>query len=271
MAAETSYQALALRPGAARGRRRLVDHGRADRRRGRRARRRSRRVRRRPRSSTCTTPSSPTTPPRPGASAAPAASAGRAPAAVVATGTDRGNEVLAHVAAIADQPFAANVTDVDAVGERPWRSPASAGAAACSSRRRSTADVPILSCAPHAFAGEPAPASRRRAAVTEFDADARPDTPRARASSTGSGRRGHHPHDRAGRRQRRPGRRLRGGLRRDRGAGRAARRRRRLLAASSPTTAGGRTPTRSARPASASPPSSTSRAASPAPYNTGWA
>src|SRR5213079_1722602 len=31
------------------------------------------------------------------------------PAAVVATGTDRGNEVLAHVAAIANEPFAANV------------------------------------------------------------------------------------------------------------------------------------------------------------------
>ena len=31
------------------------------------------------------------------------------PAAVVATGTERGNEVLAHVAAIADEPFAANV------------------------------------------------------------------------------------------------------------------------------------------------------------------
>ena len=31
------------------------------------------------------------------------------PAAVVATGTERGNEVLAHAAAIADEPFAANV------------------------------------------------------------------------------------------------------------------------------------------------------------------
>ncbi|CAB4865210.1 unannotated protein [freshwater metagenome] len=38
--------------------------------------------------------------------------AARAPAAVVATGTDRGNEVLAHASAIVDLPFAANVTDV---------------------------------------------------------------------------------------------------------------------------------------------------------------
>jgi electron transfer flavoprotein alpha subunit len=33
--------------------------------------------------------------------------------AVVAAGSDRGNELLAHVAAILDQPFAANVTAVD--------------------------------------------------------------------------------------------------------------------------------------------------------------
>jgi electron transfer flavoprotein alpha subunit len=36
----------------------------------------------------------------------------RAPAAVVATGTDRGNEVMAYAAAIVDLPFAANVTEV---------------------------------------------------------------------------------------------------------------------------------------------------------------
>ena len=35
------------------------------------------------------------------------------PAVVVATGTDRGNEVLAHAAARLDLPFAANVTSVD--------------------------------------------------------------------------------------------------------------------------------------------------------------
>lgn len=39
-----------------------------------------------------------------------------APAAVVATGTDRGNEVLAHAAARLDQPFAANCLRVEAAG-----------------------------------------------------------------------------------------------------------------------------------------------------------
>ena len=37
----------------------------------------------------------------------------------VATGTDRGNEVLAHVAAIADEPFAANV--INATPGSPWQ------------------------------------------------------------------------------------------------------------------------------------------------------
>lgn len=41
------------------------------------------------------------------------------PAAVVATGTDRGNEVLAHVAAILDLPMVANCLEIEP-GE-PWR------------------------------------------------------------------------------------------------------------------------------------------------------
>ena len=40
------------------------------------------------------------------------------PSAVVAAGTDRGNEVLAHVAARTDLPFAANCTEV-APARRP--------------------------------------------------------------------------------------------------------------------------------------------------------
>ena len=59
------------------------------------------------------------------------------PDAVVAAGTNRGNEVLAHVAARLDLPFAANCTEVRG-GDRS-RSRACAGAAACSRRRGSTA------------------------------------------------------------------------------------------------------------------------------------
>jgi electron transfer flavoprotein alpha subunit len=42
-----------------------------------------------------------------------AALAGQEADAIVAAGSDRGNELLAHVAAVLDQPFAANVTSVD--------------------------------------------------------------------------------------------------------------------------------------------------------------
>ena len=48
--------------------------------------------------------------------------AARSPAAVIAAGSERGNEVLAHVAARAGVPMAANVVEVDArrfVAARP--------------------------------------------------------------------------------------------------------------------------------------------------------
>src|SRR5207245_9963010 len=47
-----------------------------------------------------------------GGAPATAAAAGDADA-IVAAGSDRGNELLAHVAARLDQPFAANVTELD--------------------------------------------------------------------------------------------------------------------------------------------------------------
>ena len=51
---------------------------------------------------------------RVGADPGRAGAAARAPRAVIAPGTDRGNEVLAHVAAKLDQPMAANCTSVTA-------------------------------------------------------------------------------------------------------------------------------------------------------------
>jgi len=42
------------------------------------------------------------------------------PAAVIASGTERGNEVMAHVAALLELPLAANVTNVREVGE-DWK------------------------------------------------------------------------------------------------------------------------------------------------------
>ena len=75
-----------------------------------------------------------------------------APVAVVATGTERGNEVLAHVAALADEPFAANV--VHAVPGTPWQIRRTRWGGSLLEDATLTAGLPILSSALHAFAGD---------------------------------------------------------------------------------------------------------------------
>jgi electron transfer flavoprotein alpha subunit len=69
------------------------------------------------------------------------------PSAVVAPGTNRGNEVLAHVAARRDLPFAANCTavDGDAVTRMRW-------GGSLLEEARIHSPLPLLSVAPHAMA-----------------------------------------------------------------------------------------------------------------------
>jgi electron transfer flavoprotein alpha subunit len=75
------------------------------------------------------------------------------PSAIVATGTERGNEVLAHVAAIADEPFAANV--VTAIPGTPWQVRRSRWGGSLLEDATLDARLPILSCALHAYADPP--------------------------------------------------------------------------------------------------------------------
>jgi electron transfer flavoprotein alpha subunit len=78
------------------------------------------------------------------------------PAAIVATGTERGNEVLAHLAALADEPFAANVLAVtSAARERPWQIRRSRWGGSLLEDATLTARLAILSCALHAYPCEP--------------------------------------------------------------------------------------------------------------------
>ena len=86
----------------------------------------------------------------------------RAPVAVVATGTDRGNEVLAHAAAIADLPFAANVTEVSLADGLDLTRVRWGGSLLEQSRLQ--APVYVLSGSAHTFSGEP---SGDAAATTE--------------------------------------------------------------------------------------------------------
>src|SRR3954447_11201047 len=69
------------------------------------------------------------------------------PSAVIAPGSDRGNEVLAHVAARLDLPMAANVTEVrgDEVTRQRWGGTLLGDAPL-------HADLKLLSAAPFAFA-----------------------------------------------------------------------------------------------------------------------
>lgn len=81
------------------------------------------------------------------------------PAAVVAPGTDRGNEVLAHLAALADLPMAANVAEVD-TADGAWHVVRLRWGGSLLEHAELSAAVRLLSAAPYAFApasfeGEP--------------------------------------------------------------------------------------------------------------------
>jgi electron transfer flavoprotein alpha subunit len=88
------------------------------------------------------------------------------PSAVLAPGTDRGNEVLAHVAAELDQPLAANCVAA-ALGEPATVTRVRWGGSLLEEARVHGSPV-LLSVAPHAVAADPAAAS---AAVETLQAD----------------------------------------------------------------------------------------------------
>ena len=101
----------------------------------------------------------------PAAWAAAVASAAAGAEAIVAAGSDRGNELLAHVAALLDQPFAANVIriDGDVVTRSRWGGTLLEEARLHGSPR-------ILTVAPHVHAAEPAGAPVEPLAVDPGDA-----------------------------------------------------------------------------------------------------
>jgi electron transfer flavoprotein alpha subunit len=72
--------------------------------------------------------------------------------AIVGPGSDRGNEVLAHVAAQLDLPFAANVTELrgDELTRQRW-------GGTLLEEARLHADLKLLTAAPHAFTAAAAP------------------------------------------------------------------------------------------------------------------
>ena len=74
------------------------------------------------------------------------------PAAVLAGGSDRGNEVMAQAAARLDVPFVANCLDIDPAG---WSITRIQWGGSLLEDVTLTAEVPLLSCGLHAVAAEP--------------------------------------------------------------------------------------------------------------------
>jgi len=83
--------------------------------------------------------------------------ASRRPVAVVAIGTDRGNEVLAYASARLDVAFAANVIEITAVGEASVSLTRLRWGGSLLEQSRLIGSTYILSGAAHAFDGEPSP------------------------------------------------------------------------------------------------------------------
>jgi electron transfer flavoprotein alpha subunit len=81
----------------------------------------------------------------------------RSPSIVIAAGSDRGNEVLAHLAARTDLPFAANVTDV--TPGTPFRLTRQRWAGSLLEDAVLDSPTPLISVAPHAVAAEVATGS----------------------------------------------------------------------------------------------------------------
>lgn len=100
------------------------------------------------------------------------------PTALVATGTERGNEVLAHVAAIADAPFVANV--VRAVPGSPWQVRRTRWGGSLLEDATLTAELPILSCALHVYPSAGADTPNADATVAEFVPTLGPEAGRTR-------------------------------------------------------------------------------------------
>jgi electron transfer flavoprotein alpha subunit len=101
------------------------------------------------------------------------------PSAVVATGSERGNEVLAHLAAAADEPFAANVVAATpAAPGTPWAVRRVRWGGSLLEDATLSAQLPILSCALHVYTSHPADSVA--AAVTEFVPTLAPEAGRTR-------------------------------------------------------------------------------------------
>lgn len=101
--------------------------------------------------------------------------AARSPVAVVAAGSERGNEVLAHVAARAGLPMAANVVEAAPGGPAgTWNLVRQRWAGSLLEDASLTASIHLLTVAPHAVAIDPAEADAPAPQLHPFAPDLAP-------------------------------------------------------------------------------------------------
>ena len=96
----------------------------------------------------------------------------RAPSAVIAAGSDRGNEVLAHLAARAGVPMAANV--IDATPGDSWRLVRQRWAGSLLEDAALDAPIRIMTTAPHAVAADAATPNAPAPTVSRFEPELDP-------------------------------------------------------------------------------------------------
>ena len=96
----------------------------------------------------------------------------RSPAAIVAAGSERGNEVLAHVGACSGWPMAANVVEVTP-GDS-WKLTRQRWAGSLLEDAALDAPVRLLTVAPHAVAVDPLNTSAPAPTITRFEPELEP-------------------------------------------------------------------------------------------------
>ena len=90
--------------------------------------------------------------------------------AVIASGSDRATEVLAHVAARTGEPMAANVVAAEATGSGPWRITRQRWAGSLLEEATLDGTPRLLTVAPHAVPAAEPQAGAAAASVTQVDA-----------------------------------------------------------------------------------------------------
>jgi electron transfer flavoprotein alpha subunit len=90
----------------------------------------------------------------------------RSPSAVVACGTERGNETLAHVAVSLDLPMVANALKLDALGGDSWTLTRVQWGGSLLEDVTLTASVKLVSVSHHAIEMQPSPVTEQRSTFT---------------------------------------------------------------------------------------------------------